>query len=395
MKGRSVLVALGLVVVSCTTGVEPPSSSVTTTTSGPATSTTRRPTTTTSSLVATTTTSTPSIVDLAALPDGPCQIDDVPEGGEPTVVVGDRLYGLGADLATPRCLMEGVSSANLAWGPLGDRLITGHTVHGQDFETLSFEDAASLEWTAPTGSKVVVVGGDRLTKVSLDGSGEENIRFLDETESVAYHPAGTHMLAVGTDAFDQYGLWFASNDGVDFQLIAFDEEATIAEPEWSWLNEPLFVANHDDDHWHIHRVELVDGDFQGPVVVESDLPIDWLTASPYDPVMIGYREGGEPGAVCTEGAAARVRGIDLPEPLMSYTSTPVGWLSLERLLVLAFPAGCLGEADLWSFSAGFCPGSTYGAELLISGIDGAAQREAMPTAPPAPDFSGVIDPAPA
>jgi len=85
------------------------------------------------------------------------------------------------------------------------------------------------------------------------------------------------------------------------------------------------------------------------------MPVDWLTSSPHDPVMIGYRDDGGPGAICTEGAATRVRVIDLPEPLISYTSTLVGWLSRERLLVLAIPTACEREAEFWSFSAGTCP----------------------------------------
>ena len=81
---------------------------------------------------------------------------------------------------------------------------------------------------------------------------------------IRHLPPGGHPSArCRNGPFGQYGLWFGGNDGVNFQLIAFDEGATIAEPEWSWLNEPLFVANHGDDHWHIHRVELVDGHFQG------------------------------------------------------------------------------------------------------------------------------------
>lgn len=289
--------------------------------------------------------------------------------------------------ASQRCWSATVSQA--------DRVRVGNTIYGVGFDVQTFADARSLEWTAPTGSRIVVISDNGVVKVSLDGSEELNIRFLDETEDVAYHPAGTHLIAVGTDAFGQYGMWFASNDGVNFTLMAFDEDAEISHASWSWLNEPMFVASHGDRQWHIHRVELVEGNFEGPVIVESTEAIDLLMPSPHDPVMFAYRSGGENGVECVDGSSAAVNSVDLPDPLNSLTSRPVGWLSAERLLVLAYPDGCGSPGDLWWFSAGFCPGSTYGAELLMTGVDAAAAREAMPVAPPAPDFTGVIDPAPA
>lgn len=353
------------------------------------------PSTSQPELTSTTTFSQEPTFDLATLPTGPCSLDAPTASGEVTVLVGDRLYGLGADLASPRCLLEGDMSPDLAWGPAADRIRVGNTVYGTDFEPIVFADDSTLEWTAPTGSRVVVIDGDAVTKVAVDGSADINVKFLTSTEAVAYHPAGTHFLAVGTDTFGQYGLWFADNDGVNFVLLAFDEDATISDPTWSWLNEPLFVARHLDGRSHIHRVELVDGNFEGPIVVETADEIDRLMASPFDPVMLGYRLRGEAGSICVAGSTAAVSGVDLPSPLADQASTPVGWLSGERLLILAFPDGCDSPADLWAFSAGFCPGSTYGAELLVSGVDGAAAREAVPVAPPSPDFGGVIDPAPA
>lgn len=383
------MAVIGLLVVSCASGTDGDASTSSVTTDSVS------PTSSTQPAHTTTTTPVAPLVDISDLPQGSCEIGAVPDGGEPTVLVGDRLYGLGADLETPRCLLEGVMSSDIEWGPLADRLRVGTDVYGTGREAQSFGDGVELEWTAPTGTKVVVIAGNALTKVALDGGGEENIKFLDMTNAVAYHPAGTHLLAVGTDAFGQYGLWFASNDGVNYVLMAFDEDAEIFDPTWSWLNEPLFVAGHGDGHWHIHRVELVDGNFEGPIVFESTDPIDLLMASPYDPVMLGYRLNGEQGESCVEGSTAAVTGVDLPSPLDRFTSAPIGWLSAERLLILAYPDGCDSHAELWSFSAGFCPGSIYGAELLISGVDGAAAREAVPMAPPSPDFTGIIEPAPA
>lgn len=391
MKGLSVLAALGLLVFACANGttssttppptsLPPPTFQTIPTTTGASTTTTSRGVT--------------ALLDPSALPlSGECAIDAAPQDGEATVLVTGRLYGLGADSVTPRCLVDTVASADIEWGPQGDRVRIGSSVMGSGVTVTKLRELQGWEWTAPTGSRMVEISRERLIKVSLDGSGTTDISFLEVTDDVAYHPAGTHLLAVGKRD-DQHGLWFATNQGNDPILLAADSDATLSSPAWLWTNEPVFIADHGDV-WHLHRFEVVDGVFEGPVIVEGILPMDRLFPSPFDPVLIAYRLGADEPSICVEGAFAAVNGLDLPEELAGLTSTPVGWLSDERLLVLSYPDGCDSPADLWSFSAGFCPGSVYGAELLISGVVGAAARQARPTAPPSPDFGSLIEPAPA
>ncbi len=311
------------------------------------------------------------------------------------MLVDGRLYGLGEDGLSPRCLLEDVISTDIEWGPVGDRVRVGDEVV-TDSARLGLFGVTSLEWTSPTGSRIVGVSPGRLWKLDLQDATEIDITFLEETDQVSYHPAGLHLLAVGTSFDGQYGMWLATNQGTEPSLLAFDEGATLSEPAWTWLGEPLFVANHSNEGWHLHRVELTsDGALEGPVLVESETNIDMLKPSSHDPVMLAYRVGGVQGESCVEGSHVAVRSVDLPEPLSTITSAPVGWLSTERLLVLAYPDGCDSPADLWTFSAGLCPGSVYGASMIISGVDGAAARQPDPPPPPPPDFTGIIDPAPA
>lgn len=368
----------------------------TTTTVAPTTS--ASPGETTTSFAESTTTSEP---DAGAFPEvdlplgEPCLIDAVPESGEVTVVVDDRLYGLGGDGASPRCLAEGVTAAELDWGPDGDRLRTGSRVLTAG-GAVTLPEASGYSWSSPTGTRVLAWTTDRLWKIDPADLAEEDITFLAETDTAIYHPAGEHLLVVGTGFDGQYGLWLASNQGQGPILLAADELASLSEPAWTWLGEPLFTADHIDGPWHVHRVELTpDGALEGPVLVETPEAIDMLVPSRYDPVIWAYRLGGESGELCVEGARVAVNGIDIPAPVAAMTSTPVGWLSTERLLIMTFPDGCDSPADLWSFSAGFCPGSEYGVTPIIAGIDGAAAREAAPLPPPPPDFTGIIDPAPA
>lgn len=391
MARSAVLLAVAVLAAACIGDAGSPETSL-----APTTSSTSR-SSTTSTLAPTTssgpTSTLPPVVELPV--DGPCAIDVVPDGGEATVLVDGRLYGLGPDGASPRCLVEGIESPDLLWGPLGDRLLAGNVAMTAE-DRLTIEGAESLGWSGPTGTRVIAVSPDRLWKTSLDDSLETDITFLSENSEFAYHPAGEHLLQIGMSGEGQYGLWLASNEGTDPSLLAFDEEATMTEPGWSWLNEPLFIAKHLAGDWHIHRVELTpDGGLEGPVVVETQTPIDRLMPSPHDPVMLAFRLGASSDDLCSTDATAAVNGVDLPAPLDELTSSPIGWLSVERLLVMAFPEGCDSPTDLWVFSAGFCPGSVYGAEMLFRGVDGAAAREAYPPPPPPPDFTGIIDPAPA
>lgn len=391
MKLRVLLAVFSLVAAACTGEVIPPTSTaVQTTTTGPPISNTS-----TSVGITTSTIGVPEFPVLELPVEGECDLGDASVGGEATVLVGGRLYGLGADDVTPRCLLDDVASLDVVWGPMADRLRSGNEVV-LGTERFAVGAASGYEWTAPAGSSLVAYSGTRLWKIAVDDQSETDVTFLADTVDVAYHPSGEHLLALGTDPDGQYGLWLATNQGTDPLLLAFDEGATMFDPAWTWLGEPVFAAEHNDGSWHIHRVDITaEGGLDGPIIVESDVPIDMLTPSPFDPIMLAYRMSGMPGVSCVDGAHVAVSNVDVPEPLNQWTTTPVGWLSGERLLVLAYPEGCEGSADLWSFSPGFCPGSVYGVFPMLREVDGAAAREPFPLPPPPPDFTGIIDPAPA
>ena len=351
--------------------------------------------TTTTTVETTTTAATSQPFPEYELTSGDCVIGGPPEGGQPTVVIDGTLYGLDMDALSAECLVETAESTDIEWGPLGDRIRIRWEIV-TDESRFSLDQAEWLEWTAPTGSRIVAVDSERVWKVDMSGQEDVDITFLEDNSELAYHPAGEHLLTIGTNSDGQYGLWLSTNQGTDPVLLAFDEGATMGDPAWTWLGEPLFVARHLNGAWHIHRVELTaEGGLAGPVIVESESSIDMLGPARHDPVMLAYRSGGTAGEWCVDGAHAMVNGVDIPEPVASLTSTPAGWLSGEQLLVVTFPDGCDAPADLWIFSAGFCPGSTYGVTPVISGITAAAAREAAPQPPPPPDFTGIIDPAPA
>lgn len=325
----------------------------------------------------------------------PCDLGTTPADGEITVVVDGRLYGVAPETGQARCLVDGVDSTDISWGPQGDRLRIGDLVVSPE-GAITLPPAAGYEWTAPTGMSVMLIEADRLSKAAVDGTATADITFLDVTDDAVYHPGGTRVLAIGTDDSGQYGMFMASNTGTDPTLLAFDEGAVLSEPGWTGAGEPVFVAAHEDGPWHIHKVVVTeDGFLDGPILEEGGFALDMLMASAHDPLLIGYRRSEAAGQGCLADGRTTVIGVDLPAPLSELTSEPSGWLPRERLVVLSYPGGCGNPADLWLFSAGFCPGSVYGASLIATSVDGAAARTIAPEPPPVIDVGSIIDPAPA
>lgn len=387
---RQILVFLAVITACNSASVE----SSTTTTVASTTSTTAAPTTTTGPETTTTSAGPTALVEEFPV-TGPCDLGTAAVDGEITVVVGGRLYGVAPETGQTRCLVDSVTSTDVSWGPQGDRLRLDDRVLSPE-GAVTLPPATGYEWTAPTGKSVMLVDPVGVSKVAVDGSGTENITFLETTDDAVYHPSGTRVLAVGTDPTGQYGMFMASNTGTDPVLLAFDEGAVLTEPGWTGAGEPVFVAAHADGPWHIHKVVVTeDGFLDGPILEEGGFALDRLMASAHDPLLIAYRQSAAAAPGCLSDGRATVIGVDLPEPLASLASEPAGWMPRERLLVLSYPGGCDNPADLWLFSAGFCPGSVYGASLIATSVDGAAARTVAPESPPVIDVGSIIDPAPA
>lgn len=386
---RQILVFLAVITACNSASVESSTTTVTSTTS-----TTSAPTTTTGPETTTTSAGPTALVEEFPV-TGPCDLGTAAVDGEITVVVGGRLYGVAPETGQTRCLVDSVTSTDVSWGPQGDRLRLDDRVLSPE-GAVTLPPATGYEWTAPTGKSVMLVDPVGVSKVAVDGSGTENITFLETTDDAVYHPSGTRVLAVGTDPTGQYGMFMASNTGTDPVLLAFDEGAVLTEPGWTGAGEPVFVAAHADGPWHIHKVVVTeDGFLDGPILEEGGFALDRLMASAHDPLLIAYRQSAAAAPGCLSDGRATVIGVDLPEPLASLASEPAGWMPRERLLVLSYPGGCDNPADLWLFSAGFCPGSVYGASLIATSVDGAAARTVAPESPPVIDVGSIIDPAPA
>ena len=379
------------VLAACTAA---PIESTSTPATGPTTSTTAPTTSITGGETTTTDTAPAALVEEFPV-TVPCDLGSAPVDGEITLVVGGRLYGVAPETGGVRCLIDNAETTDFSWGPQGDRIRIGNRAITPDGD-FALQASSAYEWTAPTGKSVMLVEPGSLSKVAVNGSGTEDITFLETTDAAVYHPSGTRVLSIGTDPNGQYGLFMASNTGTDPTILAFDEGAVLTEPGWTGAGEPIFVAAHENGPWHIHKVVVTeDGALEGPILEEGGFALDRLMASAHDPLLVAFRRAAASVQGCVDDGRATVIGVDLPEPLASMTSLPSGWLPGERLLVLSYPGGCNSAADLWLFSAGFCPGSVYGASLIATSIDGAAARTIAPPSPPVIDVGTIINPAPA
>jgi hypothetical protein len=333
-----------------------------------------------------TTTTLPTITT-TAFPLGPCSW--TPPAEELTFSSAGRLYSVPPEGGSIQCLVEGVTGA-VSWGPAADRVIVGDTAYLPDGETLVVPRGAI--WTHPTGKRIVTIEEGRLYK--QEGDTRTEISFLAHHDSVAYHPAGTHVLVVGNTGDGSPGLWLATNEGQGAVLIAADEGAVLSSPAFTGAGESLFTASHADGLRHLHRVQPGGGGaLEAVVLAESAADLGGVVASAFNQSLVAYVEGS--GGECKPDSRARVVEFELPDELAGLTSMPLGWLTLERLGILAFPDGCQAPADLWIFSAGMCPGAPYGATRLVTGVDSAGVRVVFPPPPPPPSADIIENTAPA
>lgn len=274
MRMRVGLVALALVVGSCTADADPvtttasPTTSSTTTTTAPPT-TSEAPTTTVGTS-STTTTAPPNTTPIASgagvtlATSAECQgLAEPQTAGTVTWSDDERLWEASADGET-RCLahVDGVIDS-LLWGPTGDRaLVNGRLIVGGP--NAGAVAPADIEWTFtyPTGLNLVGIQDGAVVKW-IDGARLEVLDAIDTVEAVAYHPSGLHIAVGGAepppdpDLDTTEGIFIADSSGnspvnlvlgfdVEIRDIAFSNDAS----------RMYFVAAHDD-LVHFHSIDTV------------------------------------------------------------------------------------------------------------------------------------------
>ncbi len=244
----------------------------------------------------------------AAPPEGQAQLTFIRDG---------RLYGL--DLELGATVIEGTASCLVPsarvpwrWGPAADRAISGEQLiteaTGPGVRTYAGLPTTA-SFTRPTGTSVIAVTDDgRLVKTKVDTGAETDISFLTRHDAVVYYPSGTHVITSGRGPYGMGGIWLATNQGTEAQLLASAEGVVITNLHISEDGASLvFVADHGDVT-HVHRALLAGAEIltgedeaQAETLVETTGDVASLVLTRWGEVAVAYGDCGAGYDVYAEG----------------------------------------------------------------------------------------------
>jgi hypothetical protein len=264
------------------------------------------PATVTSTTTPSTTAPTETVATFEA---STCALGTAPAAGEITFVRAGQLLGVASDGSGLRCLIADNTTVP-QWNGTGDRALFDPT----------------LVLSRPTGKSVLRIEDGHLLKRPTDGGVETDISFLSVTKSVAYHPRGEHIVAVGNNGGDD-GIYVATNMGTGAKLVTADESAAkIDQLTWTASGALVFAADHGG-HTHLHRLEFPS--LRLTTVTEVDGSIGAVAASRFDGAGLAWSE-------VTDGRCSlrinRGGRVVAPPPEAS-SAAPVGWLPGGVLVV--------------------------------------------------------------
>lgn len=234
---------------------------------------------------------------------------------------------------------------------------------------------SELRWSYPTGKALIapaVKDGALLWRSAADAGSRLDISFLADTKVAEYHPAGKNIFAAGVDANGMAGLFVASNRGENVRPVALveDQATSITEIAADASGSLLYFVHNHGSFAHVHQVQLPDLALTD--LAQVDGSVDHLTVSTKAQSGVAFRVGD--CAATTRTVASRFGEtfeVGVGTPLAGLSTTPVGWIEADRLVVAARTAGCDGPADLWIVSL------DGDATLIVSGVENAAVRAAV------------------
>jgi hypothetical protein len=372
-----VLAAVSIVTASCSSNDKPANSAAgTTTTSGPA------PT-----AVGGATTTAPAVASGAhaeVVAAAECRgIGAVPSGGEVTwlksVTLPDKR--IVSELDSPRgCLLRlSGPEIGIEWSGAADHVLIGGAIPvGKDGPVPLTSAIDGAHWSRPAGKSLLRVDSGRLLKRPLAES-DHDITFLRQHDGpVAYHPAGSAIVAVGTDGNKQR-LVAATNTGrLIADLVATEEATRITDVAFTSSGALLFVAEHDD-RVHLHRLEFDPSKVTTIDTFEKDHGPFNLTVSPLTGGGVAYTYLPENGCGERSTLWASRGGRVLPTKGTKVEHmVPAGWMADGSLVVIDRPPGCdLSPGDLYTFKDGKIT-------KIADQVDDAAVRAVLPPPPPQP-----------
>ncbi|HYI45777.1 MAG TPA: hypothetical protein VE174_10020 [Actinomycetota bacterium] len=314
-----------------------------------------------------------------------------------TFVQNERLMSVGLNGGTPRCLIDLPGTAT-EWGPRADRLLLDNTTYvgNKRRRVLEQNENESAHWSRPQGTSIVYSenGGRRLLKIPATGGQPEDISFLAEHISFAYHPAGTHIAVAGMNKKGQLGIYIATNEGADPFLVARGENATfITGLQFSSNGRHLFFAALHNDAFHLHELGIATGEDVGidtRALTEGELTTVMQSEDILGPPVISPFTKSRPPVAFSRGACkehtetfVRILGDAVPIEwsVAGEQTRPLGWLPDGRLLLEVKPDGSCIDAGLlhvWD------PETAEHSPLSDSAVSQVAVRAQLPKAPDPP-----------
>ncbi|HQV57774.1 MAG TPA: hypothetical protein PKV27_07160 [Ilumatobacteraceae bacterium] len=353
-------------------------------------------------IAAATTTST---IDLAPADQGPrtptitgdgCELTPVPATGSATLTysIGGSILELSADATEASCVIENVvpPPGEVIWAPGGNSLLIGpatlRNVFGA-FPTGLVDTDTTVRWSYPDGAYLLSVNdrGRLDRRTAGNARARQSLYAMDRTTTVTAHPAGEHLLIGGTARDRTVGIWIANLEGRSARPIVTvpTDGAAITEISSSSSGDQIgFVATVGE------RFELFIGrlpELTLARVLDVQTPLAALTQSASGALAV--RVGACAGRTTTQMyAGGTMVDVSASGALANRSTSPVGWLDANRLIVIARDTGCEGSGDLWAVNVA----NPNLPQLLVSAVDRVAIRPGPVRATP---IGGNLAPNPA
>jgi hypothetical protein len=296
-----------------------------------------------------------------------------PAKGQPvemiTWVRGDKVMGLGNGTSEAVCLYQSKEPiTTLQWSPVGDRLLVGSTtvVTPDGAVPSGFAAGDDVRWSLAMGKSLLGRLADGTLRkhtfdpVSSKYTADRSVSFLDDHETVIYHPAGKHIFAIGTGAepggnAKQVGVWFADNLGLKRKIAIRDIDALdISEPAFDGTGSSFFFIAKHKTHNHVHLYSTSTSKFS--VAIDRPEPISNLVVQQAygstAAVQVGSCRGTKPTTIASSSL------IDNKQMSFTFTDSeihpefadrwlmPVALPMGRQMLFLSRPNGCIGPATL-------------------------------------------------
>jgi hypothetical protein len=255
-------------------------------------------------------------------------------------------------------------------------------------------------WSRPKGLAFLWTSPDhrKLFKIDAATGKRTDVTFLERTDEAIYHPAGEHIVAVGVDHEHNYGVFLATNEGTEPQLLVVGEDARRIFSLGFGPSGSLFYAAEHPDRYDVHRITFTHSPDTGKVdatlqtMYSTHDEITKIVSSPFSESDVAVQIGACESRTLV--AHRFVNGIVMDRPqaiekldkgtrpmgdeLDGMSTQPVGWLSSGHLLVRAWDSGCSGPSSLYLWTKN-------GTRLLTNDAGPAAVRVSYPDPPPPPN----------